>query len=224
MGLYSQYLKLVVSSQLDDKLRKRVSASDVVQETFYEAHRDFAAFRGESPEELLGWMRRILVNNLLRAVEQNVYAAKRDVRREVSLDHVRRGVERSTIRFSALAAGREASPSTDMQRQESEAALAASLAELPDDYQEVIRLRHLEGLPFAEVAERMDRTSGAVRMLWLRAIKQLRDAQRLVQHADATPPAGDASGDAAAVDHPAVGNSGSLSSGPLNSHTQGDTE
>lgn len=175
MSLYANYLKLVVSAQLDARLRTRVSASDVVQETFYEAHRDFTAFRGQSPEEFLGWMRKILVNNLLRAVEQHVKAAKRDVRREVSLDRLRQGVEQSTWRFAALVAGREETPSTDMQRQESESALAEVLAQLPEDYQQVIHLRHLEGLSFAEVAERMERSSGAVRMLWLRSLKTLRD-------------------------------------------------
>lgn len=175
MSLYASYLKLVVSSQLDDRLRTRVSASDVVQETFFEAHRDFPAFRGQSPEEFLGWMRRILVNNLLRAVEQHMHTAKRDLRREVSLERMRQGVEQSTWQFQALVVSQEESPSTDLQRQESESALAEVLAELPDDYRELIRLRHIEGLPFAEVAERMERTSGAVRMLWLRALKQLRE-------------------------------------------------
>lgn len=174
MSLYANYLKIVVSAQLDSRLGQRVSPSDVVQETFCEAHRDFQAFRGESPEEFLGWMRRILVNNLLRAVEQHVSAAKRDVRREVSIDQLRRGVEQSTWRFGALLTSDQESPSRNLQRIEDQALLAEALSELTPDYREVIRLRHLEGLSFAEVAARMERSSGAVRMLWLRALKQLR--------------------------------------------------
>jgi RNA polymerase sigma-70 factor (ECF subfamily) len=38
----------------------------------------------------------------------------------------------------------------------------------------VLRLRNLEGLPFEEVARRMGRTPGAVRVLWLRALDRLR--------------------------------------------------
>jgi RNA polymerase sigma-70 factor (ECF subfamily) len=38
----------------------------------------------------------------------------------------------------------------------------------------VIVLRHVESLPFEDIGERMGRTSGAVRMLWLRAVKALR--------------------------------------------------
>ena len=47
--------------------------------------------------------------------------------------------------------------------------------DLKDLYRDVIVLRNLQGLPFDQVARRLDRTSGATRMLWLRAIKQLRE-------------------------------------------------
>jgi RNA polymerase sigma-70 factor (ECF subfamily) len=52
--------------------------------------------------------------------------------------------------------------------------LAEVLARLPADYREVIILRNIEELPFKEVAERMGRGEGAVRMLWMRALTQLR--------------------------------------------------
>lgn len=176
MTLYGAYLKVIVAAQLDQRLRSRVSASDVVQETFYEAHRDFGAFRGQSPDEFLAWMRRILVNNLMRAVERHFTAAKRDVRREVSLERMQSRVDQSANRFAALAGSQGESPSAGMQRRENQVALALALADLPDDYRTVIQLRNLEGLSFAAVASRMARTNGAVRMLWLRAIKEIRAA------------------------------------------------
>lgn len=46
--------------------------------------------------------------------------------------------------------------------------------DLPDDYRTVIMNRNLEDLSHEEVAERMNRTPGAVRMLWLRALAELR--------------------------------------------------
>jgi RNA polymerase sigma-70 factor (ECF subfamily) len=45
---------------------------------------------------------------------------------------------------------------------------------LPVDYRDVLMLRNLQSLPFEEVAERMNRSVGATRMLWLRAIEKLR--------------------------------------------------
>jgi RNA polymerase sigma-70 factor (ECF subfamily) len=174
--LYTNYLKLLVVAQMDSRLRARVSPSDIVQDAFFEAHRDFGQFRGQSTAEFVAWLRKILVNNILRVVEQHLLAEKRDVRREVSLEEIGRRLEQSTVRLETLLAQQADSPSGYAVRHEHEILLADSLAKLPADYREIIVLRHIEGLPFDEVARRMKRSSGAVRMLWLRALKSLRDA------------------------------------------------
>jgi RNA polymerase sigma-70 factor (ECF subfamily) len=176
LALYSNYLKLLVAAQLDNRLRARVSPSDIVQESFFEAHRDFAEFRGKSMGEFVAWLRRIVVNNILRVVEQHVTAEKRDVRREVSLEEIGRRLEQSTVRLETLLAVQTDSPSGCAARREDEILLADTLAQLPADYRDVIVLRHIEGLPFEEVAARMERSAGAVRMLWLRALKKMRES------------------------------------------------
>jgi len=175
LTLYSNYLKLLVVSQLDSRLRARVSPSDVVQESFFEAHRDFDQFRGQSTAEFVAWLRRIVVNNILRVVEQHLLAEKRDVRREISIEEIGRRLEQSTVRLETLLVEATDSPSRCAVRREDEILLADALAELPADYRDVIVTRHIECLPFDEVAQRMGRSSGAVRMLWLRALKRLRE-------------------------------------------------
>ncbi len=64
--------------------------------------------------------------------------------------------------------------SAQAQRRERVALVADQLARLPAHYQEVIVLRNLEGLPFDEVARRMGKSTGAVRVLWFRALERLR--------------------------------------------------
>jgi RNA polymerase sigma-70 factor (ECF subfamily) len=54
--------------------------------------------------------------------------------------------------------------------------IAEALARLPVDYQTVIVLRHLEGLTFPQVAERMGRSVDSVEKLWLRGVTRLRQA------------------------------------------------
>lgn len=49
------------------------------------------------------------------------------------------------------------------------------LERLPADYRDVLILRNIEELPFDEIASRLDRSPGAVRMLWVRALARLRD-------------------------------------------------
>jgi RNA polymerase sigma-70 factor (ECF subfamily) len=88
---------------------------------------------------------------------------------------VRQSVERSTMRLESVIADRRApTPSSVFLQRERAVMLADELAAMPDDYREVLVLRNLEGLPFVEVAERMGRSAGAVRMLWLRAVEKLR--------------------------------------------------
>jgi RNA polymerase sigma-70 factor (ECF subfamily) len=174
LELYRNYLYLVARTQIDLHLQAQVSPSDLVQEAFLEAYRDFGQFRGRSETELLGWLRRILVHNLARLVERQVRAQKRNVRREISLDERLKTLEKSAARVEAALLCQGSSPSAQAQRRELAAILADQLAKLPISHREVIVLRNLEGLTFDEVARRMGRTSGAVRVLWMRALERLR--------------------------------------------------
>ena len=146
----------------------------MVQETFFLAHRDFEQFRGQTEREFAAWLRQILINSLARLVRRHVLAEKRDFRREVSINRLGDSVERSALRLESALIDRGVSPSAYARRRESDRILADRLADLPDDYRQVLVLRHVEGLSFEKVAKQMDRSSGAVRMLWLRAIRQLR--------------------------------------------------
>jgi RNA polymerase sigma-70 factor (ECF subfamily) len=174
LELYRNYLHLLARMQLDLHLRARASASDVVQETFLDACRDFGQFRGRTEAELLAWLRQILVCNLARLVQQQLRTQKRDRRREVSLDQHLAALDRSSAALEAALRGGQSSPSARAQRRERAALLANQLARLPADYRDVILLRNLEGLPFEEVARRLGRSAGAVRVLWVRALDQLR--------------------------------------------------
>ncbi len=175
LSSYTNYLKMLANAQLDRRVRQRVSPSDLVQETLMEAHRDFGAFRGQTDAELVGWLRRILINNLIRASERHLQTEKRDVRREVSLQRLGASLRGSDSRFDIVLADPIGTPSSFIRKEESARLLADALAELPADQYQVVMLRHVDGLPFNDIATQMNRSSGACRMLWLRAMDQLRE-------------------------------------------------
>ncbi|MCA9145121.1 MAG: sigma-70 family RNA polymerase sigma factor [Planctomycetaceae bacterium] len=175
LQLYSNYLRLLACSQLDERLRARVSPSDIVQETLFEAHRDFDRFVGRSSGEFVGWLRTILVHNLARMVEHHLLTGKRDVRRDVSLDEIGVGGDQSKACLAALLHDDITSPSSQVERHEQVVALAEALTLLPPDYRQVIVLRHVDGRRFKEIAEVLGRSEGATRMLWLRAVEELRE-------------------------------------------------
>jgi RNA polymerase sigma-70 factor (ECF subfamily) len=167
--LCRSYLNLVARCQVESWLRVKVDASDLVQQTMLEAHRDFQAFEGHTEKEWLGWLRKILSHNAADFVRQYRGTAKRRAGREVRFrdpgDSMSRGAP------EPVAPGD--TPSQELVRLDDELRVTAALVELPPDYQEVIVLRNLQRLAFNDVAERMGRSRPAVQMLWMRAIRQL---------------------------------------------------
>lgn len=162
-----QYLLLVASSELPPMLQPKLGASDLVQETFLDAQRDFHQFDGGSEEEVLAWLRQILRNNLRDACRRYAGAAKRDVVREIPFR------EAFAVQQSSAALQTTVTPSWLAQIQDRRRALRQALDELPEDYQRVIQLRNLESRSFVRIAELMHRSPDAVRKLWCRAIDAL---------------------------------------------------
>jgi RNA polymerase sigma-70 factor (ECF subfamily) len=171
---YSSYLKTLADDQLDWRLRRRLNASDIVQETLLEAFRDFHFFKGQFANELRSWLRRILIHNLMNATEKHLIAQKRDARHELSFLEIRSLAEQSSVRFDWLFVDLSKSPSSLVCDEEKRGFLYSAIAALPLDYKQVIVLRHLDGLEFSAIADRMNKSSGACRMLWLRAIERLK--------------------------------------------------
>jgi RNA polymerase sigma-70 factor (ECF subfamily) len=163
-----RYLLLVAERELDPELRAKGGASDLVQQTFLEAQRDFAHFRGDSSVELLAWLRHILLHNLGKFTRHYRHTQKRGVGREVSLDA---GTSSADL-GGELSAG-SASPSGEAMRHEQDEALQQALARLPDDYRRVIDLRYREERSFEEIGRLMERSAEAARKLWARAVERL---------------------------------------------------
>jgi RNA polymerase sigma-70 factor (ECF subfamily) len=170
---YHAYLKVLARAQLGRHLRTKCDPSDVVQQTMLEAHRDFATFQGEREPELLAWLRRILAHNIFNEA-RHFAARQRDTSREVSLEQVHAGIEHSSLALTQCLAADTPSPSQLASQRESAVRLAEALSRLQEDYQTVLLLRIFEGLSAEEVAGRMGRSAGAVRMLQMRALAALR--------------------------------------------------
>ena len=161
------YLLLVARNQLDPQLRAKGGASDLVQETFLDAQRDFARFQGVDEADLLAWVRQILLNNAA-TFARRYRTGKRDLGREVAL-----GSDDSE-NLGPVPPDRMLTPGSEAMEREQADALHRTLATLPDDYRRVIALRYLDGHSFEEIGRRMDRSADAARKLWARAMDRLR--------------------------------------------------
>ena len=112
--LYRNYLRLMARSLINQPLRIRLDASDLVQETFLKAHREFPGFLGSTEPELVAWLRQILVRSLAEQVKQH-RSRKRDYRREEPMEVL---LDRSSLAIVARLAATLSSPSVHTTRRE----------------------------------------------------------------------------------------------------------
>jgi len=169
LGLYRNYLRLLARASLDVDLRVRGDPSDAVQEALLRAYQGIREFRGTTEAELVAWLKRIMANHL--ADHRRRHGAQvRDHARERPLDAT---LDRSSLALRRLLGAGGESPSAFAHRREQEVLVADALAELGDDAREVIVLRSLQELEWADVGRRMARSPDAARVLWARALRRL---------------------------------------------------
>jgi RNA polymerase sigma-70 factor, ECF subfamily len=134
-------------------------ARDLSQEAFLKAYRALGTFKKEA--RFSSWLYQIAVN----ATRDRFRRRRRRV--DVSLEDVDDGAETS-LRDAAPSA-LELVESSDLSR-----AVAAAMAELPDEQREVVILKEYEGLTFPEIAETLDVPLSTVKTRLYRGLGQLR--------------------------------------------------
>jgi len=165
------YLSVLARLHLGARLRAKLDASDIVQQTILRAHGSQDQFRGKSEAEWLGWLRAILAN-VLCSVVREYDAAARSVGRERPIES---DLEQSSARLERILVADQSSPSATVMRAEELVRLAQALMRLPNDQRIAVELHHLRGMPVAVVADEMRRTRPAVVGLLFRGLKRLRE-------------------------------------------------
>ena len=163
-------LHRLAERQLGGPIAVRVDASDIIQQTFLEAHRGFRQFAGQDERELTAWLLRILDHKVAGAIRDHALLQKRNVHRDRSMDDSHRGM--ASLK-NELDAG-ISTPSQKVIRGEEEQLLMKALSVLPDDQREAVRLRHLEGLALADIARHLGRSPAATAGLIKRGMQVLR--------------------------------------------------
>lgn len=168
---FRSYLRLLANMQIDKRVRSKVDASDIVQQTMLQAHKARQQFRGENDAQRAAWLRQILVRNLHHAT-RDMTRDKRDVRREQSMQAA---VDQSSMRLERLLSNDESTPSMKVQRGEGLLQMAAAIESLPEAQREALILHYLEQKSLTEIAEQLGKTRGSIAGLVRRALAALRE-------------------------------------------------
>jgi RNA polymerase sigma-70 factor (ECF subfamily) len=165
LGRYRDYLRSIARRRLSVGVQQRIDASDLVQETFLEAHRRAGEVFGQGEPALRTTLAHILRCNLANALRDHLYAQRRSLTKEHALGD-----------GQAAVPGRGSSPSMHMARRELAERFLTLLDQLPTDQAEALRMRYFEGLSVQEIALALDRSRLAAAGLLKRGLEQLRGA------------------------------------------------
>jgi RNA polymerase sigma-70 factor (ECF subfamily) len=164
-----QYLLLVANRELDDGLRSKVGASDLVQETLLTVQQSFDRFEGTSEVDLRRWVRQILLNKIAQTKRFYGQSQKRDIHREQPPTD-----DAQEARDWLGLVDQAATPYRKAIADEQTAAIERAIECLPEHYRQVITLRCFDRQSFVEIGRSLQISDDAARKLWCRAIDRLR--------------------------------------------------
>ena len=138
-------------------LRDPDEAQDAAQDTFIQAYRALATFRGDGP--FGAWVRRIAIRLAI---------SRLSARREVMT------IDAATMDPGDGLYGTDESPETRFLTDENRGAIIDAVSALPPEQQEVIMLRFFGDLSILEIAARTDVPVGTVKSRLSRGVTNLR--------------------------------------------------
>jgi RNA polymerase sigma-70 factor (ECF subfamily) len=166
-------LRRLVDLRLDPVIKRRVDASDIVQDVLVEANRRLNEYLVDPAMPFHLWLRHMAKDRLIDAHRRHRQAQRRSLDREQPLVAAGR-VDQSTMELADQLRDRELTPAAAATWQETLRRFQAAVEELDDTDREVILMRHFEKLSNQEVAQALDITGAAASMRYLRAVRRLR--------------------------------------------------
>jgi len=168
--VYGSRVLWIIRFRMGAELRSKLESMDLVQDILMSALRDLGSFTYKTEGDFLRWLSRI-AENRLRNQLQRLHANKRDIRKEVPLNHFRPTVKDSFV--AALDAVGTTTPSVIMSKREDLDKLTKAIDALKPEYRQVIIQTKIEGLSYKEIGEQLGKSSEAVRKLVSRALEEL---------------------------------------------------
>lgn len=175
----TQRLERILRFRIDPRIRSRIDATDVLQETWVTASRRMAAFLQNPTVSPFVWLRQLALQTLID-IHRRELCHRRDAGREIQL------VGNSPLGDTSLSiahflADQITSPSQQLMRAEDLQHLQAALNSMPEVDREVLALRHFEQLTNQQTAEVLGLTPTAASNRYVRAAARLTEILQRLQ-------------------------------------------
>jgi RNA polymerase sigma-70 factor, ECF subfamily len=169
---HRQAVHRMVQMRLDQKIKRRIDVSDVVQDVMVEANRRLRDYLRNPAMAFHLWIRQIAKDRIIDAHRRHRSSGKRSVDREQALAPITD--EHSSVLLARELCDPRLTPAAAATQHELARRVEATLAQLGEQDCEIIVMRHYEQLSNQEIAEALQLTEPAASMRYLRAVRRLR--------------------------------------------------
>lgn len=166
-------LEKVLAHRIPQRIRAALSVEDILQEAYVSVFQNIETFKPRGPGSFRAWLTTIAERKLFDEIKR-----ARTAKRGGEADRVapgNPGSDSSAVDWLEILAVHERTPSQSVAGREVIEKIQEALDGLKPEYQQVLRLRYIEGLPVAATARQMNRTEGAVCQLCHRGLKRLEE-------------------------------------------------
>lgn len=166
---YRPRLLNFVKQQMSASLQQKIDPEDVVQEISITCVRSVGDIdlEGRHPYD---WVCQVARRRIVDAARRYKGTDKRALDREVPLSG---GADASQAGLIQMLVASITSPSKAFSRDQREFRLLHAMEQLSEESREALRMRYVESLPSKEIAKRLGKSDGAVRVLLTRSLKKL---------------------------------------------------
>lgn len=170
---HRESLRRLVEMRLDQKIARRIDASDIIQDVLVEANRRLREYVEHPAMAFHLWIRQIAKDRIIDAHRRHRVSAKRSIDRE-QVQRAEGKLDQSTLDLVGELRDSQLTPAAAATQRELALQVELAVAKLPDADRDIILMRHYEHLTNFEVAQSLNLTEPAASMRYLRALRKLR--------------------------------------------------
>ena len=165
-------LTRIVKFRMDPRLKSRLDADDIIQDSFIEATQRFEDYVQNQDMPFFLWIRFITVQKLFQMHRRHLGAQARDADREISI-FAKPQPQATSAMLAAHLLGKHTSPSVAAIRAEQAQRVERALNSMNAIDREILALRRFERLKNDEVAELLKISRTAASNRYIRALERL---------------------------------------------------
>jgi len=170
---HREALRNMVRARMDQKLGRRVDASDVVQDVLLEASQRLDDYIRDPKLPFGLWLRQMAQDRIIDLHRRHRVARRRSIDREQQLGAGAMG-DKSSLELVAQLRDPELTPAAASLRKELHERFVEAIDHLEEEDREIILMRHFEQLSNSEAADLLGLSQPAAGMRHLRALRRLR--------------------------------------------------